>query len=219
MTIAQQECINATMDFVKKELADAEGGHDWFHIERVYKTSMLLAKKEKCNPFIVALGALLHDIADAKFHQGDETLGAKKTHAFLTQQQLDNTVINHVVALVENISYRGGHSKTTFTSIELKIVQDADKLDAMGAIGIARCFNYGGFKNRVIYDPDIQPNLNMSAKEYRLQESPTINHFYEKLLLLKDLMHTQTGKEVAAKRHAFMEAYLHQFYSEWDGNA
>lgn len=211
--------IDKTIDFVKKTLANAEGGHDWFHIERVYKNALLIAKTEPVDTFVVALGALLHDIADSKFHNGDESIGPKMARAFLSELDIDSKVIKHVVLIIENISFKGGHEPQQFRSPELDVVQDADRLDAIGAIGIARCFNYGGFKNRALYNPDIKPNLNMTKAEYKASNAPSINHFYEKLLLLKDLMHTKTGQDIALKRHAFMEQYLDQFYSEWQGKS
>ncbi len=211
--------IDKTIDFVKKTLANAEGGHDWFHIERVYKNALLIAKTEPVDTFVVALGALLHDIADSKFHNGDESIGPKMARAFLSELDIDSKVIKHVVLIIENISFKGGHEPQQFRSPELDVVQDADRLDAIGAIGIARCFNYGGFKNRALYNPDIKPNLNMTKAEYKASNVPSINHFYEKLLLLKDLMHTKTGQDIALKRHAFMEQYLDQFYSEWQGKS
>ncbi|VXB77504.1 Phosphohydrolase [Flavobacterium sp. 9AF] len=209
--------IDTTILFVKEQLQNAEGGHDWFHIERVYKNALLIAKKEECNLEIVKLGALLHDIADSKFHQGDETIGPKTARDFLVSQNVAADTINAVVAIIENISFKGGNFEKKYTSKELEIVQDADRLDALGAIGIARTFNYGGFKNRALYNPEIQPNLNMSKEEYKKSESPTLNHFYEKLLLLKDKMNTKTGKKIAAERHRFMEQFLAQFYAEWEG--
>lgn len=209
--------INKTIAFVKRELENAEGGHDWFHIERVYKNSLLIAKKEECDELIVALGALLHDIADSKFHNGDETVGPKVARAFLVKEKVSKEVVEHVIQIIENISFKGGNQKQTFKSIELDVVQDADRLDAIGAIGIARTFNYGGFKNRALYNPAIEPNLNMTKEEYKKSTAPTINHFYEKLLLLKDRMNTTTGKAIALERHQFMELYLKQFYKEFEG--
>ncbi|MEY4834067.1 MAG: hypothetical protein RI980_182 [Bacteroidota bacterium] len=204
-------------NFVKQQLKSAEGGHDWFHIERVYKNAILIAKEESCNIEVVQLAALLHDIADSKFHNGDETIGPKIARDFLTKENVAEETIHHVVNIIENISFKGGNFKKDFHSKELEIVQDADRLDAIGAIGIARTFNYGGFKNRAIYHPEILPNLSMSKEEYKKSTAPTINHFYEKLLLLKDKMNTQTGKKLAQKRHDFMELYLEQFYGEWNG--
>lgn len=212
-----EEIISKTILFVKQQLRDAEGGHDWFHIERVYKNTLLIAREETCDVLVVKLAALLHDIADSKFHNGDETVGPKIAREFLTNEKVDENTINHVVAIIENISFKGGKVAKTFHSLELDIVQDADRLDAIGAIGIARTFNYGGFKNRAIYDPNIQPNLQMTKEEYKNSTAPTINHFYEKLLLLKDKMNTKTGLKIAENRHQFMENFLSQFYGEWDG--
>lgn len=211
------DLISKTITFVKAKLANAEGGHDWFHIERVYRNAILISKNEICDTVVVQLGALLHDIADSKFHNGDETIGPKMAREFLESQELDEARITHVVNIIENISFKGGNFAKKFSSIELNIVQDADRLDAIGAIGIARMFNYGGFKNRTIYDPKIAPNTNMTKDEYKKSTSPTINHFYEKLFLLKDKMNTQTGKEIAKERHRYMEGFLSQFYAEWEG--
>lgn len=211
------DLIPKTISFVKQQLAGAEGGHDWFHIERVYKNAMLIAKSEDCDETVVKLAALLHDIADSKFHGGDETVGPSTARLFLESENVSKATIDHVIQIIENISFKGGNFEKTFHSKELDIVQDADRLDAIGAIGIARCFNYGGFKNRTLYDPEIAPNLQMTKEEYKASTSPTINHFYEKLLLLKDKMNTQTGKRIAEERHRYMEDFLAQFYAEWNG--
>ena len=212
-----EEIIEKTKGFVKQTLESAEGGHDWFHIERVYNNALLISKKEDVDLFIVSLGALLHDIADSKFHNGDDTIGPQKAREFLFEINVDSEAIEHVVKIIENISFKGGHVTQNFSSIELDVVQDADRLDALGAIGIARTFNYGGFKNRKLYDPSIQPDLNMTKEVYKTSSAPTINHFYEKLLLLKDRMNTKTGKQIALKRHSYMETFLQQFYAEWKG--
>tara|TARA_Y100000385_G_scaffold206563_1_gene214105 strand:- start:1079 stop:1726 length:648 start_codon:yes stop_codon:yes gene_type:complete len=206
-----------TVDFVKHQLLDAEGGHDWFHIERVWKNAEAIARGENCDQEIVAIAALLHDIADSKFHGGDETVGPTLARNWLSSNSYPKEKLEHVIAIIENISFKGGKELRTHESIELDIVQDADRLDAIGAIGIARTFNYGGFKNRVIYNPDIEPDLTMSKEEYKKSTAPTINHFYEKLLLLKDRMNTKTGKNIALERHRFMESFLNQFYAEWNG--
>ncbi|MFT5761448.1 MAG: hypothetical protein ACI8WA_000563 [Polaribacter sp.] len=212
------QIIENTIAFVKETLKDAEGGHDWFHIERVYKNALLISKNEKVDAFIVSLGALLHDIADAKFYNGDETIGPKIAREFLENQQVDEDTIVHIENIINYISFKTSFSSDgTFTSPELDVIQDADRLDAIGAIGIARCFNYGGFKNRTLYDPEITPNLNMTKEEYKNSDSPTINHFYEKLLLLKNKMNTKTGRQIAADRHVYMEQFLEQFYAEWNG--
>jgi len=209
--------INNTILFVKKKLENAEGGHDWFHIERVFRNALLISGNETCDATVVKLGALLHDIADSKFHAGDETVGPKMAREFLESENVAEETITHVINIIENISFKGGNFEKTFHSIELDIVQDADRLDAIGAIGVARAFNYGGFKNRALYNPAIAPVASMSKEEYKKNDSPTINHFYEKLLLLKDKMNTQTGKEIAKERHHFMQTFLSQFYAEWEG--
>lgn len=209
--------IEKTISFVKEKLENAEGGHDWFHIERVYKNALNISKEENCDETIVALGALLHDIADSKFHNGDETVGPRVAREFLKSQNVSEEIIIHIINIIENISFKGGNFECKFSSIELDIVQDADRLDAIGAIGIARCFNYGGFKNRPLYNPKITPNLNMSKDEYKNSVSPTINHFYEKLLLLSAKMNTKSGKKIAEKRHNYMEGFLEQFFAECEG--
>ena len=209
--------IEDTILYVKKTLKNAEGGHDWWHIYRVWTLAKLIAKTENVDNFVVELGALLHDIADSKFNNGDETLGPKLAKEFLKTQNIDKSTIKHVILIMENISFKGGKEKQKFNSPELDVIQDADRLDAIGAIGIARTFNYGGFKNREIYNPEIPPNLEMSKEEYKSSTAPTINHFYEKLLLLKDRMNTNTGMNIAEERHKFMEEYLRQFYKEWNG--
>lgn len=213
----QEKIIANTITFVKKELKDAEGGHDWFHIERVYKNALLIGKSEDVDITVVALGALLHDIADAKFHNGDESVGPRVALEWLESQSVDKETINHVVAIINNISYKGGKNVRTISTIELDVVQDADRLDAIGAIGIARTFNYGGFKNHKIYDPSVPVNMNMTKEEYKKSTAPTLNHFYEKLLLLKDLMNTESGKRIAQQRHDYMQGFLDQFYAEWNG--
>lgn len=210
--------ISNTIDYVRKELAGAEAGHDWWHIERVWKNARKIAASETVNLLIVELGALLHDIADAKFHDGDENIGPAKARNFLASEGTDESVINEVEMIIRHISFKGGNFNKTYTSKELDVVQDADRLDALGAIGIARAFQYGGFKNREIYNPGIPADLYMDKEAYKKSTAPTINHFYEKLLLLKDRMNTNTGKQMAEERHSFMEQYLEQFYKEWEGN-
>ncbi|MGE4288884.1 MAG: HD domain-containing protein [Salinivirgaceae bacterium] len=208
--------IERTIAFVKQQLIEAEGGHDWWHIYRVWSNVKVIATVEGGNLLIIELAALLHDIADAKFHQGDEGIGPKIASEFLKSLELDEKLINQVVYIIAHMSFKGGQEQPENKSLEFQIVQDADRLDAMGAIGIARTFNYGGYKNREIYNPEIPPNLNQSKEAYKNSKAPTINHFYEKLLLLKDLMNTQTGKKMAAQRHQFMELYLEQFFAEWN---
>lgn len=215
----KEKIISNTILFVKDTLKNAEGGHDWFHIERVFKNAILLSKEEKVDIFVVSLAALLHDIADPKFYNGDEKIGPKKAKEFLISEKVPKEIGKHVVKIIKHISFKNSFDKKgkKFFSYELSVVQDADRLDAIGAIGIARCFNYGGFKNRALYNPEIMPNLNMTKEEYKNSDSPTINHFYEKLLLLKDKMNTVTGKKIAEERHKFMELYLKQFYDECNG--
>ncbi len=207
--------IQCTVEFVKEKLEGAEAGHDWYHIERVWKLSKLIAKTENCDVEVVELGALLHDIADPKFHDGDETLALQISTEFLESHDVAPLTIEKVLFIIKNISFKNRNGLKPENSIELDIVQDADRLDAIGAIGIARTFNFGGFKNNVMYDPHRPPQLNMTKEEYKKSNGTTINHFYEKLLLLKDLMNTQKGKELAEERHTFMLGFLDQFYKEW----
>ena len=222
--MTHQEIINTTADFVQKTLENAEGGHDWWHIYRVWQTAKTIAQTpdtegsvSDANLLVVELAALLHDIADAKFHNGDEEIGPKTARNFLETLGIDAEIVRHVENIIRHISFKGGNFEKTFHSLELAIVQDADRLDAIGAIGIARTFNYGGFKNRPLYDPSVKPDLQMSKEAYKSNNAPTINHFYEKLLLLKDRMNTEAGKRMAAQRHQFMEDFLEQFYAEWEG--
>jgi len=213
-----QDPIQKTISFVKQTLENAEAGHDWFHIERVFKTALNINQEEKGNELVIALAALLHDIADPKFNNGDETLGPNLAQSFLQSIAVEEEAVNHVKLIIQHMSFKNSFDKNSFTSKEMQIVQDADRLDAIGAIGIARAFTYGGFKNRVLYDPAIKPEEHLSKESYKNTTAPTINHFYEKLLLLKDMMNTTAGKKIAAKRHQFMLDYLDQFYREWEGN-
>lgn len=210
------DIIKTTVDFVKKELEGAEAGHDWYHIERVWRLAEHIGEKENANTQVVALAALLHDIADPKFHNGNETLALEISERFLTENNVDADVIQQVLYVIQNISFKNRGEAPKQPSLELQIVQDADRLDAIGAIGIARTFNFGGFKNNLMYDPEIQPKLNMDKEEYKKSNGTTINHFYEKLLLLKDLMNTETGKKLAEERHKYMLGFLDQFYKEWN---
>ncbi len=217
MNPLEEKSIQQTADFVKKELSGAESGHDWWHIYRVWKLAQRIAVEEKADELVVNLGALLHDIADAKFYGGDETVGPRKAEAFLKTLSLSQDIIDQVLNIIRFVSFKNRNEKPENDSLELHIVQDADRLDAIGAIGIARAFSFGGFKQREMYNPAIPPNPDMSKEEYKKSESPTINHFYEKLLLLKTMMHTTTGKQMAKERHAFMEQFLEEFYAEWEG--
>ncbi|ASW76128.1 phosphohydrolase [Chryseobacterium piperi] len=211
-----ESTIDKTIEFVKEKLAGAEAGHDWYHIERVWKLSQEIAQHENSNKEVVELAALLHDIADPKFHNGDETIALKVSREFLEGQNVKEETIEEVLFIIKNISFKNRGEVPKDLPIELKIVQDADRLDAIGAIGVARTFNFGGFKNNLMYHPDIEPKLNMSKEEYKKSNGTTINHFYEKLLLLKDLMNTETGKGLAQERHDFMLKFLEQFYKEWN---
>lgn len=215
------EIIDKTMGYVKEVLSGAESGHDWFHIQRVYNNALKIAETEKVNSFVVALGALLHDIADSKFYHGDETIGPKMARELLEKLEVEDTIIEQIEGIIRNISFKNTLStsdQASFDSPELRVIRDADRLDAIGAIGIARAFNYGGFKNRKLYDPEIPPSLKQSKESYKNAAAPTINHFYEKLLLLKDQMHTTAGKKMAEQRHHFMEKFLEEFYKEWNTN-
>lgn len=210
--------IDATIAYVRDTLKEAEGGHDWFHIERVWKNAKTIAAAEPgADTTVVELAALLHDIADSKFHNGDESIGPAKAEAFLRSLNAEEHITEHVVNIVRGISFKGGKEKDAFYSVELGIVRDADRLDAIGAIGVARAFNYGGFKGRALHDPSIAPDMHMDKEAYKKNTAPTINHFYEKLLLLKDRMHTVKGRAMAEERHAFLELYLERFLKEWEG--
>lgn len=213
----QPTIIDAAAAYVRQELQGAEGGHDWWHIYRVWRQARAIAADENADLLTVELAALLHDIADPKFHNGDESIGPDKAAAFMRLQGLPEAVVAHVVNIIRHMSFKNSLEKQVFYSLEMGVVQDADRLDAMGAIGIARAFNYGGFKNRALYDPAIPPNLQMTKEAYKQSGAPTINHFYEKLLLLKDRMNTATGRRLAEERHVYMEAYLERFYREWEG--
>ncbi len=216
MNNVNSNIIENTKKFVKQKLEKAEAGHDYWHILRVLKLSEKIAEKEGGNMLIIKLGALLHDIADAKFHNGDETIGPQIARKFLSEQQVSEDDIEHIVKIIENISFKNSLEGQQFTSLELQIIQDADRLDAIGAIGIARAFIYGGYKNNPIYDPELKPNLKMDKETYKKGNTTTINHFYEKLLKLKDMMNTPTGKQIAEDRHRFMLQFLEQFYKEWN---
>ncbi len=210
--------LTLTINFVKEKLEGAEAGHDWFHIERVWKLSKKIAEKEGGNLEVIELSALLHDIADPKFHNGDETLALKISQNFLEEIHVEDELIEQVLFVIKNISFKNRAEAPENPPLELQIVQDADRLDAIGAIGIARTFNFGGFKNNLMYHPEIKPNLGMNKEEYKKSNGTTINHFYEKLLLLKDLLNTDTAKNIADHRHQFMLQFLEEFYNEWNVN-
>lgn len=213
------QIINSTRDFVRKKLEKAESGHDWYHIQRVTKLAKYIGEKEKADLYIVELAALLHDIADWKFYQGDSSEGPKVARKWLTKLKVDKEIIDHVAEIISEMSFKGARVISHIRSLEGKVVQDADRLDAQGAIGIARAFSYGGYKQRLMYDPKIKPVLHKSATDYINSESTTINHFYEKLLLLKDRLNTKTARTLAKNRHKFMEEFLEEFYKEWNFNS
>lgn len=212
------EIIRTCEAFVKTELKNAEGGHDWWHTQRVRNMSLQLAKIEHADLFTVELSSLMHDIADAKFNNGDENAGPKKAGEFLQALHVDEKIILQVEFIIRNISFKSQDISAELKTIEFKVVQDADRIDAMGAIGIARAFSYGGYKNRPIYNPHAKPMLKINKEDYRKSNAPTINHFYEKLLLLKDLMNTETARKIAQQRHQFMEKYLEEFFKEQDSS-
>lgn len=211
-----EQVIAKTEEFVKREMSADSTGHDWFHIDRVRNIALEIHEKEKIgDPFIIELAALLHDISDEKLHNSKEE-GEKKLTSFLSLLPLDESKKNQIKEIIETISFKGGNNRN-ITTVEAAIVQDADRLDAIGAIGIARAFAYGGKKGQPIYDPNINVRTSMTNEEYRKGDSSSINHFYEKLLKLKEKMNTKTGREIAERRHLFMEEFLHEFYNDWNG--
>ena len=215
--MTRNEIIEHTVSHIQQQFANEATGHDWYHIERVWKLSKQIATIESHSDlFVVEMGALLHDIADHKFHDGDETVGPKVAKEFLERFNIDTKQMVAILDIVKEISFKGIDIPTPMSSKEGEIVQDADRLDAIGAIGIARTFAYGGSKKRSIYDPNIKPICHTSFAAYKTSTSPTINHFYEKLLTLRDKMNTETGKKEAKRRHAFMEEFLQNFYMDWD---
>ncbi len=213
----QEDLITKTAEYVRATLHSEGSGHDWWHVYRVWRTAKTICKTENADNAVVELAALLHDIADWKAYDGDETVGPRVAGDWLRAQDADAKLIADVISIIPAISFKGTPDDKSVLSLEAKIVQDADRLDAIGAIGIARVFSYGGSKGRIIYDPEVKPMEHKTTESYLKNENPSINHFYEKLLLLKDLMNTKTGKEMAQKRHDFMLNYLDTFYAEWGG--
>jgi uncharacterized protein len=213
--MTNSEIIECTIDFVKDKLKTDCSGHDWWHVYRVWKLSKQIAKKEGGKLFIIELGALLHDIADWKFHDGSVEYGATLAQEFLSKKGLGQETVLHVQEIIRHISFKGAGVQAEMETLEGKIVQDADRLDALGAIGIARTFAYGGHAGNPLYEPDIKPTFHNSFEEYKNKNSSTINHFYEKLFLLKDRMNTKTGKNIALDRHEYMESFIDKFMSEW----
>lgn len=214
----QKEVLEKTEQYVRQKLEGEGSGHDWWHIDRVRKIALSIGKEEGANLYIIELAALLHDIADWKFHHGDETIGPSVAREWLESIQVDETVVSHVCDIIKTISFKGAGVHTPMKTKEGEVVQDADRIDALGAIGIARAFAYGGSKGRVMYNPYLKPQLHQSFEAYKNdKDGHTINHFYEKLLLLKERMNTPSGKKMAIARHTYMEHYLAQFYEEWQG--
>jgi len=211
----RKEIIKKTVEFSKDKLKNGTIGHEWSHTERVRKIAKEIAQKEKADMFIVEISALLHDVFDHKFF--DEKLAQEKIEKYLRQFKLDKGTEEHIKNIVANISFKGAGVKNKISTLEGKVVQDADRLDAIGAIGIARVFSYGAHANREFYDPKIKPVLHTSPEKYKNAKSTSINHFYEKLLLLKDRMNTQAAKKMATKRHRFLEEFLKEFFAEWEG--
>ncbi|NTV70301.1 MAG: HD domain-containing protein [Azonexaceae bacterium] len=213
------DLVQRVASFIKARFAAESSGHDWHHIRRVWQLAREIARREGANQEVVELGALVHDIADWKFHDGDDTVGPREAGRLLADEGASPGVIEQVVAIVASISYKGAGVKTEMASLEGKCVQDADRLDAIGAIGIARCFAYGGHTNRLMYDPDVPPVLHATAAAYKAAKGSSLNHFYEKLFLLKERMNTATGKELAEERHRYMEEFVDRFLEEWGAGA
>ncbi len=209
--------IQKTADYAKKTLAGEASGHDFWHVYRVWQMAKFIGKKEKADMFIVELGALLHDIADYKFHNGNTEIGPRKAEEWLKGLGVDQKIINHIKTIINDAHFKGANVKEKRKSIEGQIVQDADRLDAIGAVGIARTFAYGGYKNAPIHNPSVKPIMYNSFEEYKNNTPPTVTHFYEKLLLLKDRMNTKTARQIAIGRHKYMGKFLKKFYKEWEG--
>jgi uncharacterized protein len=216
--INQDLIVTQTAEFVKNKLQSESTGHDWLHVYRVWNNAIKIGQAEQVDMFVVQLGALLHDIADWKFYDGDLMAGVRIAREFLNKFELDSVVIDCVCDIVKNISFKGAKTFVERLSKEGQVVQDADRLDAIGAIGIARTFAYGGYKQREIYNPEIKPIIHESFEHYKNSIGTSINHFHEKLLFLKDMMNTQTAKKMAEQRHAFMEEYMRKFYEEVEVN-
>ena len=212
-----EEVIQKTVTHIQDQFANEGSGHDWWHIYRVWKMATRLAEIEQADMVVTQLGALLHDIADWKAHDGDETAGPKAARAWLESLGVDEAIVTQVSDIVAGVSFKGAGVEDHMTSKEGMIVQDADRLDAIGAIGVARAFAYGGHKGRLLHDPTIPPQQHENFDQYKKSVGTTINHFYEKLLLLKDRMHTKAAKEIAAERHAYLEQFLKEFLAEWEG--
>lgn len=214
-----KDLVSLTTHFVRERLSGDATGHDFWHIRRVSNLAERIARREGADLTVVRLAALLHDIADWKFHKGDASVGPKVARGWLEKQGADQELVSKVCAIIADVSFKGAGVKRPVLSLEGRVVQDADRLDALGAIGIARAFAYGGAKGRAMHDPAIKPRFHKSARAYLKAGGTTLNHFYEKLLLLKARMNTPTGRKMAQHRHAFMEGYVRRFLAEWDGKS
>lgn len=212
----KMEILIKTEEYVKNLLQGESSGHDWWHIHRVRSQALFIGEKEQADLFIVELAALLHDIGDFKFHDGDIDVGPGMAREWLEKMEIPGKMIGHICEIVRDISFKGAGTPSIMKTLEGKVVQDADRLDAIGAIGIARAFAFGGHKGREIHNPETKPEFHESFDHYKSAAGSTINHFYEKLLLLKDLMNTETARDIAAERHRFMEIFLEQFFKDWD---
>ncbi len=215
--MTHDEIISSTAEHARSVLSGDPTGHDWWHVYRVWQMARRIGRDEGTDMLVVELAALLHDIADWKFHGGDEKAGSRAARQWLEGLSLDSLLIDHVCEIIDSLSFKGAGVQTSMKTREGMVVQDADRLDALGAIGIARAFSYGGHKGRSLYDPDILPEHHATFEEYKNSTGPTINHFYEKLFLLKDLLNTETARRIAGERHAFMEEYVRRFMNEWKG--
>jgi uncharacterized protein len=217
--VDRDRVVERTAAFVRERLSGEATGHDWWHVYRVWRTAVEIGREEGADLFVVQLAALLHDIADAKFHDGDHEIGPRTAAAWLRSLEVDEDTVEHVAAIVRGVSFKGAGVATPMASREGMAVQDADRLDALGAIGIARAFAYGGFRGQMLHDPEAAPTLHATAEEYAARRGSTVNHFAEKLLLLRERMNTETGRRIAASRHRFMEEFLREFFEEWEGRA
>jgi len=213
----QEEIIRKTAEYVRATLEGEASGHDWWHAYRVWKVAQTIGKQEGADLFVVELAALLHDIADWKFHDGDETVGPQKARTWLTSLHVQKDIIDHVCEIIETVSFKGAGVATPMRTLEGKVVQDADRLDAIGAIGIGRCFAFGGSKGRLMYDPQQKVLLHESAESYKKNDSTSLNHFYEKLFLVKDRINTKTARDIAQQRHEYMKVFVKRFLDEWNG--
>lgn len=214
----EQAILAKTEAYVRGRMEGEGSGHDWWHVHRVRQTALRLAREEGADPYVVELAALLHDVADHKFHGGDETAGPRAAREWLEGLGVEEAVVRHVCAIIAELSYKGAGVPTPMSTPEGRVVQDADRLDAIGAIGVARTFAFGGSRGRPMHDPEAAPEAHGSFEAYKASRGPTINHFHEKLLLLRDRMNTAAARRVAEERHRYVEGFLEQFFREWNGD-